>query len=159
MGRLQEYPVTLAEVVGKIRELRKEVRLLTFWVGGRLVALYSSKYSPDVAAIQRPGLEHWQESDNRLILLQQANYLFEEAAKIELENAFILGNQANCGHLPGIPEDGVRVKLNAALKIGKQTIHGATLDDSAIHTVAEKDVTFRTMLDEIWEHIEASGAA
>ena len=45
------------EVVGKIRELRKGVRLVLFCLATALLLLYLSGYSPDVAAHSAIGRE------------------------------------------------------------------------------------------------------
>lgn len=56
LARPSEYRVTLVEVVGKIRELRKEARLLCSQQASALPILNSPEYSPGVAAYSATGL-------------------------------------------------------------------------------------------------------
>jgi hypothetical protein len=56
-GRYQNIRVTLAEVVGKLRELRKEARYCAFQQATALLPLSLSGYSPDVAAHSAIGRE------------------------------------------------------------------------------------------------------
>lgn len=56
VGSVQNIRVTLDEVVGKIRELRKEARYCAFQQATALLLLSLSGYSPDVAAHSATGL-------------------------------------------------------------------------------------------------------
>lgn len=57
VGSVQNIRVTLDEVVGKIRELRKEARYCAFQQATALLLLSLSGYSPDVAAHSATGRE------------------------------------------------------------------------------------------------------
>jgi hypothetical protein len=57
VGSVQNIRVTLDEVVGKIRELRKEARYCAFQQATALLLLSLSGYSPDVAAHSAIGRE------------------------------------------------------------------------------------------------------
>jgi hypothetical protein len=56
LARPSEYRVTQVEFVGKIRELRKEARLLCSQQASALPTFNSPEYSPDIAAHSAIGL-------------------------------------------------------------------------------------------------------
>lgn len=131
--RLSEYPVTLDEVVGKIRELRKRVRLLCLPAGALLVGHIFDGYSPDVAAHQRPGLvtrrvTQRRSNHNSLRLtptnlcyggcawdaLGRAGFLDSRFTNLRIAATLSLGNESGSSLCQGVRQCTAQIRINSA---------------------------------------------